>query len=130
MKSAPVLETALAVGAYAEENRMGGGARGQEKKKRSRPRRSPASCWRGRWVDCLGYGIAFSIYRIGISPVHYLYYYISLLIYYLYYYLYKILSMICVTIYSYMMKDLQINSSIKYILNIYGGLMQNKICCN
>ena len=32
VKSAPVLETALAVGAYAEENRMGGGARGQEKK--------------------------------------------------------------------------------------------------
>ena len=29
---AHLLETALAVGAYAEENRMGEGARGQEKK--------------------------------------------------------------------------------------------------
>ena len=78
MKSAPVLETALAVGAYAEENRMGGGARGQEKKKRrSRPRLRASD--RGDWNQARG-GCArvwnsYSVPRVEISPSLYIYIY-------------------------------------------------------
>ena len=60
MKSAPVLETALAVGAYAEENRMGGGARGQVKKTVEPTPLASLGSRRlepGAGVGALGYGI-------------------------------------------------------------------------
>ena len=61
--------------------------------------------------------------------------FVSLLIYYLCYYLYKILSMICVTIYSHMMEEIKIPiykliDQLNYISNKHGGVMQNKIYCN
>ena len=47
---------------------------------------------------------------------------------------YKILPTICVTMYSYDVRDKKTNSqtnvSIKYISNTYGGVMQNEFYCN
>ena len=61
--------------------------------------------------------------------------FVSLLIYYLCYYLYKILSVICVAIYSHMMEEIKIPiykliDQLNYISNKHGGVMQNKIYCN
>ena len=56
--------------------------------------------------------------------------FLSLLIYYLY----KNTTNICRHVFMYDERDknnnLQTNSSIKYISNTYGGVMQNEIYCN